>query len=174
MNASEGVRVSVSAPADARLIKHWNNDMAESTRAGNSVPSNASLSMGVMSPGLGYTEAVKIIDFTADFAVLKIYTSFMNGNVLPVINGDNCTLCYNCPNTKGDIIMATSSIFKNFTIEGPVEVANFVKMLDSEPMPVPECRYVEITDTEEAWKLLKAGIESMKELKEKKERAAAE
>ncbi len=33
--------------------------------------------------------------------------------------------------------MATSSLFKTFTIKGPVEVENFVKMLDEEPQPIP-------------------------------------
>lgn len=72
--------------------------------------------------------------------------------------------------------MATSSIFKDFTIEGPVEVGNFIKMLDSEPMPIPRNIAVEITDTEEAWRILKEGLENMKKLqaKEAKESVAAE
>ncbi|MBQ7168548.1 MAG: hypothetical protein IJR63_01430 [Synergistaceae bacterium] len=64
--------------------------------------------------------------------------------------------------------MATSSIFKTFTIEGPVEVENFVKMLDAEPMPIPESNAVEITDPEEAWRILRAGVENMKRLHEGK------
>ena len=63
--------------------------------------------------------------------------------------------------------MATSSIFKTFTIEGPTEVENFVKMLDAEPMPIPESNAVEITDPEEAWRILRAAVEGMKRRKER-------
>lgn len=57
--------------------------------------------------------------------------------------------------------MATSSIFKNFVISGQEEVENFVKMLDSEPMPIPETRAEEISDTEEIKALLRAGLERL-------------
>ena len=58
--------------------------------------------------------------------------------------------------------MATSSIFKNFTIEGPVEVGNFVKMLDSEPMPIPRMKGHLITDPEEGWRIMEAATKAMK------------
>lgn len=57
--------------------------------------------------------------------------------------------------------MATSSIFKNFVISGREEVENFVKMLDSEPMPIPETNADEISDTEEIKTLLRAGLERL-------------
>ena len=57
--------------------------------------------------------------------------------------------------------MATSSIFKNFVISGREEVENFVKMLDSEPMPIPETSAEEISDTEEIKALLRAGLERL-------------
>ena len=67
--------------------------------------------------------------------------------------------------------MATSSIFKDFTIEGPVEVGNFVKMLDSEPMPRPKASVKYITDPEEALRIIRQGVEYMKQLKEKERTA---
>ncbi|MBR1437511.1 MAG: hypothetical protein IJ587_03140 [Synergistaceae bacterium] len=58
--------------------------------------------------------------------------------------------------------MATSSIFKTFTVEGPIEVENFVKMLDSEPMPIPRMKGHLITDPEEGWRILRESAEYMK------------
>ena len=64
--------------------------------------------------------------------------------------------------------MATSSIFKTFTIEGPTEVENFVKMLDAEPMPIPDMSDCIIEDPEEAWRILREAAENMKKLHEGK------
>ena len=58
--------------------------------------------------------------------------------------------------------MATSSIFKNFTVEGPVEVENFVKMLDAEPMPIPDMSGCLVTDSKKAWEILESAVEGMK------------
>ncbi len=70
--------------------------------------------------------------------------------------------------------MATSSIFKDFTIEGPVEVENFVKMLDSEPMPIPRMEGHLITDPEEGWRIMEAAAKNMKARAEARRKAAEE
>ena len=60
--------------------------------------------------------------------------------------------------------MATSSIFKTFTISGPEEVENFVKMLDSEPMPIPESHARLVTDPDEIKDLLRSAVAGMKKI----------
>lgn len=70
--------------------------------------------------------------------------------------------------------MATSSIFKDFTIEGPVEVGNFVKMLDSEPMPIPDMSDCIIDDPEEGWRIMEAAAKNMKARAEARRKAAEE
>ena len=57
--------------------------------------------------------------------------------------------------------MATSSIFKTFRIEGSTEVENFVKMLDAEPMPIPDMSDCLVEDPEEAQRILRECVESM-------------
>ncbi len=68
--------------------------------------------------------------------------------------------------------MATSSIFKTFTISGPEEVENFVKMLDAGPgqRPHPHARY--ITDPNEIDDFVKRALAAMK--KREAERKAKE
>lgn len=70
--------------------------------------------------------------------------------------------------------MATSSIFKDFTIEGPVEVGNFIKMLDSEPMPIPRMEGCIIEDPKEGWRIMEAAAKAMKERAEARRKVADE
>ena len=49
-------------------------------------------------------------------------------------------------------IMATSSLFKTFTIEGRTEVENFVRMLDTEPVPITAFDVSRVNDSDEAWR----------------------
>ena len=70
--------------------------------------------------------------------------------------------------------MATSSIFKDFTIEGPVEVGNFIKMLDSEPMQIPRMEGCIIEDPKEGWRIMEAAAKAMKERAEARKKVAEE
>ena len=70
--------------------------------------------------------------------------------------------------------MATSSIFKDFTIEGPVEVGNFIKMLDSKPMPIPRMEGCIIEDPKEGWRIMEAAAKAMKERAKARRKVADE
>ena len=70
--------------------------------------------------------------------------------------------------------MATSSIFKTFTIEGPTEIENFVKMLDAEPMPIPDMSDCIIEDPEEGWRIMEAAAANMKARAEARRKAEEE
>lgn len=70
--------------------------------------------------------------------------------------------------------MATSSIFKNFKIRGRDEVENFVKMLDSEPMPIPEANARFVTDPDEIKDLLRSAVAGMKKTMAEAEKSKEE
>ena len=61
--------------------------------------------------------------------------------------------------------MATSSIFKNFVISGQEEVENFVKMLDSEPMPRPHPNVRHLTDPDGINAFLARGLKRLEAMK---------
>ena len=61
--------------------------------------------------------------------------------------------------------MATSSIFKNFVIEGDEAVSNFIDLLFSEPKPYRDFNCELVTDREESKRIFESWEKTLAKLK---------
>ncbi len=70
--------------------------------------------------------------------------------------------------------MATSSIFKNFVIEGEEAVSNFIDLLFSEPKPYrfdsDDSKFRLVTDSEESKKIFEDMEKNLAKIKEEEAR----